>query len=155
MEDEKTEKHIYITDFDLERLRNLMGDAKSKAGRDSRHLQELERELDRATVVDSREVPPNVITMNSKVALVDVDTGEKMTLTLAFPSDASMENGRISVLAPIGTAMIGYRKGDVIEWEVPAGPRRLEVRELLYPPESAGYYHLSLPCRRSGAPLRR
>lgn len=142
MEDEKTEKHIYITDFDLERLRNLMGDAKSKAGRDSRHLQELERELDRATVVDSREVPPNVITMNSKVALVDVDTGEKMTLTLAFPSDASMENGRISVLAPIGTAMIGYRKGDVIEWEVPAGTRRLEVRELLYQPESAGDYHL-------------
>lgn len=135
-------RHIYITDFDLERLKKLVGAAKAKSSRDVKHLRELEGELGRAVVVASKDIPSNVITMNSTVALRDVDTGEKMVLTLAFPSEASMEDNKISILAPVGTAVIGCRKGDVIEWQVPAGTKRLKVEDIFYQPESAGDFHL-------------
>jgi regulator of nucleoside diphosphate kinase len=142
MAKEKQRKQIHITDFDLRRLEKLIGEARMKNSRDGKHLHELEAELSKAVVVDSKEIPLDVVTMNSQVVLVDLDSGNEVTLTLSFPADANAEEGRISVLAPIGTAIIGYRKGDVVEWEVPAGKRRLRVKELLYQPESAGDYDL-------------
>jgi regulator of nucleoside diphosphate kinase len=80
--------------------------------------------------------------MRSKVRLRDLDTGEEMVYTLVFPSEANFDEGKISVLAPVGTAMLGYRVGSLIEWEVPSGRRRLKVEELLYQPEAAGDYNL-------------
>ena len=80
--------------------------------------------------------------MNSQACLIDLDTGEKMTYTLVFPRDADVERGKISVLAPIGTAMLGYRVGDVFEWSVPEGLRRLKVKRILYQPEACGDYQL-------------
>jgi regulator of nucleoside diphosphate kinase len=65
-----------------------------------------------------------------------------MTWTLVFPEDADIDQNRISVLAPIGTAMLGYSVGDTIEWPVPEGLRRIQVKEILYQPEAAGDYHL-------------
>lgn len=75
--------------------------------------------------------------MNSEVRLKDLDSGDVKVYRLVFPTQARMENG-ISVLAPIGTAILGYRVGDVIEWRVPKGIRRLQVVEVLYQPEAAG-----------------
>jgi regulator of nucleoside diphosphate kinase len=80
--------------------------------------------------------------MRSKVRLLDIDAGKEVVYSLVFPNEADLDQGKISVLAPIGTAMIGYKVGDVIEWEVPAGLRRLQVEEILYQPETAGDYHL-------------
>ncbi|MBN1289193.1 MAG: nucleoside diphosphate kinase regulator [Actinobacteria bacterium] len=142
MGEENVRKEIYITDFDLERLKGLIESAEITMGRDSKHLVELESELRRAKVVDSKDIPRDVITMNSQVDLTDVDTGKKMILTLVFPPDADMDKNKISILAPVGTAMIGYGKGDIIEWPVPAGRKRLRVDGILYQPESAGDYHL-------------
>jgi len=71
-----------------------------------------------------------------------LDTGEEMIFTLVFPGNASIERDRISVVAPIGTAMLGHRVGDEFEWEVPAGSVRLRVEEVLYQPEAAGDFHL-------------
>jgi len=99
-------------------------------------------ELNRATVIAPTEVPPDVITMNSRVRLLDLDTGEEMIFTLVFPAQADIAESKISVLAPIGTAMLGYRVGDTFTWEVPDGERTLQVKELLYQPEAAGDYHL-------------
>jgi regulator of nucleoside diphosphate kinase len=78
--------------------------------------------------------------MNSKVRLRDLDTGEKETYTLVYPHEADASAGRISVLAPVGTAIVGNRVGDVIEWPVPAGLRRLKVEAVLDQPERAGEY---------------
>jgi regulator of nucleoside diphosphate kinase len=142
MDEEAQKKRIHITDFDLQRLEKLIGEARMKNSRDGKHLQELQAELSKAVVVSSKEIPLDVVTMNSQVVLVDLDSGDEVTLTLSFPAEANAEEGRVSVLAPIGTAIIGYRKGDVVEWEVPAGKRRLRVKELLYQPESAGDYDL-------------
>ena len=129
---------IYITEADMKRLRPLIEGVKNS--RDD--LRSLQAELEHARVVTPADVPPDVITMNSKARLRDLDTGEEMIFTLAFPGNASIDQDRISVVAPIGTAMLGHRVGDEFEWEVPAGFVRLQVEEVLYQPEAAGDYHL-------------
>jgi regulator of nucleoside diphosphate kinase len=137
-----SDRAIYITEYDRVRLRNLLEDEKASGYRGRDDLKELEAELNRGTVVAPQEVPGDVVTMNSKARLIDLDTGEEMVYTLVFPGDADIEQNKISVLAPIGTAMLGYRVGDTFEWQVPAGLRRLRVEEILYQPEAAGDYHL-------------
>ncbi|MBN1442582.1 MAG: nucleoside diphosphate kinase regulator [Planctomycetes bacterium] len=135
-------RRIYITEFDKARLEELIGVAQ-EFGRPLRQdLQSLAEELARAKVVKSEQVRPDVVTMNSKVVLRDVDTSEEMTYVLVFPKNADIDAGAISILAPIGTAILGYAKGDVIEWPVPAGVRRIRIEEILYQPEAAGDYHL-------------
>ncbi len=133
---------IFITKFDQERLIKLLIEAKRTGYRGSEYLSKLENELARAKVVSPKEIPANVITMNSKALLVDVDTGEEMTFTLVFPENADIAQGKISILAPIGTAMLGYRVGDVFEWDVPDGARKLQVKEILYQPEARGDFNL-------------
>ena len=129
---------IYITEADMQRLRPLIEGMKNS--RDD--LRALETELKQARVVTPADVPPDVITMNSKARLRDLDTGEEMVFTVVFPGQASIEHDRISVVAPIGTAILGHRVGDEFEWQVPAGLVRLRVEEVLYQPEAAGHYHL-------------
>ena len=137
------ETTIYITGLDrqrLEKLIELAGEINRRVNH--QYLSRLEEELERAETVTPEEVPADVITMRSKVRLRDLDTGEQMVYTLVFPSEANFDEGKISVLAPVGTALLGYRVGDAIEWEVPSGRRRLKVEELLYQPEAAGDYNL-------------
>jgi regulator of nucleoside diphosphate kinase len=136
------ERTIYITEFDMERLRTLIEDAKRLNRHGNEYLESLEVELARAQVVPPTQVPADVVTMNSQVRLRDLDTQEEMIITLVFPQDADMAESKISVLAPIGTAMLGYRVGDVFSWNVPDGVRRLQVEQILYQPEAAGDYHL-------------
>ncbi|MEZ4618301.1 MAG: nucleoside diphosphate kinase regulator [Caldilineaceae bacterium] len=133
---------IYITEFDVERLRNLIGDAKRLQRHGNEYLKSLEIELTRARVVAATDVPPDVITMNSKVCLRDLDSQEELNVILVFPRDADIMQNKISVLAPIGTAMLGYRVGDIFAWNVPDGIRQLQVETILYQPEAAGDHHL-------------
>lgn len=136
------DRTIYITKFDLERLEDLLAAAGEFSYRDRGDLEELEAELKEGKLVDSKEVLPNVVTMNSRVQLVDVDNNQSMVFTLVFPKDADIDAGKLSVLSPIGTAILGYSEGDVIEWSVPAGIRRIKIEKVLYQPEAAGDYHL-------------
>jgi regulator of nucleoside diphosphate kinase len=135
---------IFITAFDMKRLKELLSAAgmQKAFSKDKEYLKALEQELQLANVVAPKNIPNDVITMNSKVRLTDLTTGEDLTYSLVFPADADIAQNKISVLAPVGTAMIGYRVGDVIEWQVPAGIRRLKVEEILYQPEAAGDFHL-------------
>jgi regulator of nucleoside diphosphate kinase len=133
---------IYITEYDMERLSDLLEEAKRIERNNNQYLNQLEQELARAQVVRPTDVPGDVITMNSTVSLRDLDADEEMTVTLVFPQDADIAQSKISVLAPIGTAMLGYRVGDIFTWQVPDGVRRLQVEKILYQPEAAGDYHL-------------
>jgi regulator of nucleoside diphosphate kinase len=137
------EATIYINEVDLTRLRKLI-DLARETGNDAnrRYLDRLEGELERAEVVNPNDIPKDVVTMRSTVGLKDMDNGNEMVYSLVFPSEADVDKGKVSVLAPVGTAMIGYRVGDVIEWEVPSGLRRLKVVEIIYQPEASGDYHL-------------
>jgi regulator of nucleoside diphosphate kinase len=135
-------KPIQITEFDLQRLRKLILGAESTEYRQSEYLESLRMELERAEIVTPQEVPPTVVTMNSTIELLDLDTNEMETYTLVFPEDADISQGKISVLAPIGTAMLGYEIGDIFEWDVPAGKRRLRVERIIYQPEASGDFDL-------------
>jgi regulator of nucleoside diphosphate kinase len=127
-----------VTEYDLKRLREVILDADSIGYKGSTYIEALRGELQRAKIVTPQEIPANVITMNSRVLLRDNDSGEEMTLTLVFPQDADVMEDKISVLAPIGTAILGYCEGDTVEWEVPDGLRRLVVEKVLYQPEASG-----------------
>jgi regulator of nucleoside diphosphate kinase len=128
---------IYITEDDHDRLSKLLEGARQRGWRDLAHVEQLDAELDRAQIVPPREVPPDVVTMHSRVALRDLDTGAESELTLVFPHEANVDDGKVSVLAPLGTAVLGYRTGDLIEWNVPGGTRRLQVERVLFQPEAA------------------
>ena len=133
-------RSIHITDLDLRRLKNLFDNGVARFPMDAQHLKELREELDSAIVVHPKDIPADIITMNTEVRLVDLKTGEISTLSLVFPDDANVDENRISVLAPVGTALLGYRVGDTISWRVPAGFTRLKVDEVLYQPEAAGNF---------------
>ena len=133
---------IYITEPDYERLSGLIDRTRERSNTDREYLNKLEAELDRAEIVDAKDIPANVITMRSRVRLKDLVSGETNTYSLVFPTEADFAEGKISVLAPIGTAILGYSLGDTIEWPVPSGLRRLKVEEILYQPESAGDHEL-------------
>ncbi|MFA5388309.1 MAG: nucleoside diphosphate kinase regulator [Candidatus Omnitrophota bacterium] len=134
-------RSIYITDNDMRRLRELIIVAREFGKEDEIYLQKLENELDKGKVVKSQEVPSNVITMNSEVYLRDLNTKEKITYRLVFPYLADADKGWVSILAPIGTALLGYSVGDIVEWKVPAGAAKLKVEKILYQPEAVGDYH--------------
>lgn len=137
------ESTIYITEVDLARLRKLI-EAARDTGVDANtpYMNKLEGELDRANIVGPTEIAIDAITMRSKVRLKDLESRKELIYSLVFPNEADVDEGKISVLAPVGTAMIGYRVGDIIEWEVPSGLRRLKVEEVLYQPEASGDYQL-------------
>lgn len=135
-------RKLHITSFDKSRLEELIAVAEQFGQQDRKDLRALANELERAEVVSPHNIPADVVTMNSKVVLRDLDTAEKMTYTLVFPKNANIDTGAISILAPVGTAILGYAKGDVVEWPVPSGVRRLRVEEVLYQPEAAGDHHL-------------
>lgn len=129
-----TRPAIVIADRDLRRLDGLLG-ASVAARRDASHLQELRAELDRAIIVSPEEIPAGVITMDSTVMVEDLTTGMRRQITLVYPADASAELGRISVLAPLGTALLGFREGDEVEWRMPGGLRHLRIERVWRPNE--------------------
>ncbi|MBN2339687.1 MAG: nucleoside diphosphate kinase regulator [Acidobacteria bacterium] len=135
-------RRIHITDYDMQRLRKLLEGTQHWNQKDREYLAHLEEEMDQAVVVPAKRVPSDVVTMNTQMRVTDLDTGKRMTIQLVFPSEADFEKGKISILAPIGTALIGYRAGDTVEWEVPNGTRHLQIEEIVYQPEAAGDYHL-------------
>ena len=127
---------IYITEADYEQLARLIA-RRRLTGVDTEYLAELEQELERAEVLsDAQQIPPDVVTMNSTVRLRDLDSGDIREYTLVFPGRSRFADA-VSVLAPIGTAVLGYRVGSVFELRVPKGVRRLEVLAVLFQPESA------------------
>jgi regulator of nucleoside diphosphate kinase len=133
---------IYITEVDLERLRELIGVAGSCAELDQRGLADLQAELNRASIVATEDVPPDIITMHSQVRVRDLGTGQEMILTLVYPRGANLEQGKISVMSPFGAALLGYRAGDILDWKVPDGVRRIQIVEVVHQPEAAGHFHL-------------
>ncbi len=129
---------IIISERDRQRLEALIDSARMDSRVREDYLVALGAELRRARVVPDGRVPPDVVRMSSVVRLRDLNSDETEEYELVYPADADMAHNRISVLAPIGTAILGYRLGDLVEWPVPAGLRRLRVEEVLYQPERAG-----------------
>jgi regulator of nucleoside diphosphate kinase len=129
---------IVVSSLDLQRLERILesGQFRHMPGIDA-----LRHELDRATIIEPAEMPPGVVTMNSRVRFVDDSSGSEFELTLVYP-EASGQPGTVSVLAPVGSALLGLAVGQSISWQVPGG-RRLQLRilEVVYQPEAEGDLH--------------
>jgi regulator of nucleoside diphosphate kinase len=129
-------RNIIITAADHTELENVITFTGKISERARAELYALEGELRRAEIVTPEAIPSDVITMNSRAELVDLETNEVMQFTLVLPRDAKIEEEKISVLAPLGAAMLGYRVGDEFEWHVPYGVRRLKVTNVYFQPEA-------------------
>jgi regulator of nucleoside diphosphate kinase len=129
-----------VTAFDKQRLDRLLRSNIWRRTRATEHLLALEAGLEQARVLASEDVPEDVVTMRSRVHVQDLDSGEERVVTLAFPFEADSAQGKVSVLAPIGTALLGRRAGDTVTWRSASGPRRLRIRSVLYQPEAVGNY---------------
>jgi regulator of nucleoside diphosphate kinase len=132
---------LTMTEFDVRRLDALFERIRRQV-KPPPTLSVLERELERAIVVKPDEVPATVVTMNSRVQLTDLDTKDQRCVTLVFPTMASIETGCVSVLAPLGTALLGSQEGAPVAWRTPRGTRRLRVERVVYQPEAAGRFDL-------------
>ncbi|HEY8400356.1 MAG TPA: GreA/GreB family elongation factor [Cytophagaceae bacterium] len=93
-------------------------------------LKKLAVELQSAKIVEEDKLPKDVVRLNSEVRIVDVEQKKDMTLKLVLPSEANVKENKISIVAPLSTALIGYSKGDIIEWEVPSGTKRFKILEV-------------------------
>ncbi|WP_437685714.1 nucleoside diphosphate kinase regulator [Sorangium sp. So ce176] len=133
---------IILTEFDRDRLARLLEALRARPGGDTPELEALETELERADVVKPGDIPPSVVTMNSKVELVDLDTEERLCVTVVFPGAADVKSGKISVLAPMGLALLGCREADEVDWPTPSRTRRLRVERVIYQPEASGRFDL-------------
>lgn len=132
---------IVITSFDKRRILNLMPLLEADVV-DREDFRALAEEVGRATEVAPTEVDADVVTMNSRVRVTDLARGTSLELTIVFPGMANYDKGRVSVLAPLGTALLGSRAGEEVEWELPGGTRKLRIDEVVFQPEAAGLYDL-------------
>lgn len=132
-----TENRIFITDQDYHRLTALVSQVEGQ------WAEALEEELSRANVISQKEIPRDVVTMNSRVKFLDESTGSESEMTLVYPQDAKLEEGRISILAPVGIALLGLSAGQSIDWKMPNGAiKKLKVQQVVYQPEASGQFEL-------------
>ena len=132
---------IYLTEQDYKRLVDLIQIQRQSNGL-APNIGKLGEELKRAVRVPSEEIPANVVTMNSRVLLQDLQSGKELEMTLVYPKDADINTRKISVFAPVGTAIIGCKEGDEVEWPVPSGTIRYKVVKVTFQPEATGDYNL-------------
>jgi regulator of nucleoside diphosphate kinase len=123
------DRQIEISEPNARVLRGLLS-ARNGATHDQEHLEDLRVELERALVLDPSRLSPSVVTMHAAIRVRDLESGHRQELILVSPSEANVSAGRISVLAPLGTALLGYREGDVVERVMPGGLRRLLIEEV-------------------------
>jgi regulator of nucleoside diphosphate kinase len=138
-----THETIVLTQNDYTRLKQLLLELSRQTDGMQASLETLEEILDFARVVQPDQVPANIVTMNSRVMFEDVRTGDKGTVTIVYPADADVSTRRISILSPVGAALIGESQGAEVELPVPHGQtRRIRIVDVLYQPEAEGNYEL-------------
>ena len=127
-------KKLILNKKDYERLNEMI--MKTGGEIKKQYLKDLRNEIENADIVNPEQIPADYITMNSKIRFKDIETEESFIFTIVYPSDADTGQGKMSVLAPIGTALLGNRVGDIISWQVPDGQKKFRVEEILYQPEA-------------------
>lgn len=130
----KKTKTCYLTELDVARLEKHA----AAPGADARLQDMLDQVLERAVIVDSREIPANIVTMNSQAILVDETSGEQMTWTVVYPPEAEFASGRLNVFSPLGLALLGAKRGEKIRFTPPSGAEKvLKLEKILFQPEAA------------------
>ncbi|BCR04884.1 RNA polymerase-binding protein Rnk [Desulfuromonas versatilis] len=136
------ERIVYITDYDYKRLGLLLESMNSVPQNRRNDLSCLENELESCRVVAPNEIPANVVTLNSRIRYFNLNSKEERIVTLVFPSNADLSKGRVSIISPLGAAILGYAEGDVVVWKTFSGRKTIRIEEVIYQPEAAGDFHL-------------
>lgn len=131
---------ITITKLDYIRLRNLLLSKEKTARVEAHNIFNLSSQIERALKVESREITPDYVTMNSSVSIKDVKTNRSMAVKLVYPGEADFKKGHISVLSPLGMALLGCKQGQVISYRAPRGEIKIFVGKIEYQPEASGEY---------------
>jgi regulator of nucleoside diphosphate kinase len=131
---------IFLTDKDYERLHQVVKVQRRSSG--PIVVEALSRELKRAHVVPSQEIPQDIVTMHSRVRLRDIKSPAAMEITIVYPHQADILSRKVSVLAPVGTAILGCQVGEVVKWPVAKGNLSYRIEEIIYQPEAAGDFNL-------------
>lgn len=150
------EEHAVVTQADRQRLREMIrtlrASVPSEGGPYAGYLAALERRLAQLATVPAEQVDGDVVTMNSQLAVRELHPhaggedgrrhvlGREHVLSLTYEADADAFAGKVSVVTPLGAALLGSRVGDVVEWQTLRGPQRLRVERVLYQPEAAGAF---------------
>ena len=134
------ETTIKITKLDFTRLNNLINNLKQSSRTTMTDLGFLKSELGRAEKIDSEKIAPDFVTMNSKIEVTDPDTDKIMTVQLVYPNEADFKQGKVSVLSPLGAALIGYKVGSEISFPVPKGTKMMKITKIIYQPEANGLF---------------
>ncbi|WP_019527993.1 nucleoside diphosphate kinase regulator [Dasania marina] len=135
-----TKPKITVSSLDLARLEKMIGNLQYNP---PPSLDDLVNELARADILAPKDIPSNVVTMNSTVKFKVTSSNKEFSLTLVYPQDSDGSPDKISILAPVGSALLGLSEGEQIEWPKPDGGQlQVEIIEVIYQPERAGEMHL-------------
>ena len=135
----KKTKTCYLTELDVARLEKHA----AAPGADTKLQDMLDDVLERAVIVESRDIPANVVTMNSQATLVDETSGEQMTWTVVYPPNADFAHGRLNVFSPVGLALLGAKRGERIRFTPPSGTEKvLKLEKIPFQPEAADDFTL-------------
>lgn len=133
---------LIINRLDYARIKSAIGDAKQFKSISKSEAERLLVELEKAQIMEPKDIPANVVTMNSVVKLNFPDSKRQVQFQIVYPNQANVKENKISIFSPIATALIGYQTGDEIEWIVPMGLTKIRIEEILYQPEAAGDFDL-------------
>lgn len=131
-------KEISVTKVDYSRLNALILQKLDDNSNSLRELNHLNIEIKRAQKVDSKKISPDIITMDSQVQLTFLNNNQSKVVRLVYPEKASFKAGQISVLSPLGCALLGYRTGDIVSFSTPGGIQTVRIDDVLFQPESHG-----------------
>lgn len=136
------ERSLYLTNYDYERLELLLDNMNRVPQNRREDLSLLEENLATCRIVEPEEMPANIVTLHSTVRYLDLNNNKERVVTLVFPSNADLSKGRISLVVPLGAAILGRAEGDIVSWKVFDGTMTVRIEEVLYQPEAAGDHYL-------------
>ena len=131
---------IIINSLDNSRIRERIVQLRRSGAPVPAEIAALLKELEKAELMEPAKIPPGVVTMHSRVMLRYLDSDRTMELELVYPEEADVKQKKISIFSPIATALIGFKEGDQVEWQIPSGMAKLKIEKVLHQPEAAGLY---------------
>lgn len=131
---------IIITELDYLRLSKIIGMAQNDRNIELKNLEYLAREIKRADRIDSKKIKPEFVTMNSVVQVMNEHTKKPMTIKIVYPNEADFKKAYVSVLSPLGSALLGHKLGDTVKYTAPKGIITIQITQIDYQPEANGDY---------------
>ena len=128
---QKTKQQLVLRKDDYDILLSCLRGSYTKAAFDRQNIEELEGELKKAKLVSKENFPPDVVRLNSKVKIREADKDKLMELMLVTPEKADIKERKISIMAPMGTALLGFRQGQIVAWQVPSGKKEFTIVEVI------------------------